>query len=82
METEDIGLRVKVGAVFEKCGIIPKWFVWNGKKIDISNVTHSWKGREGEAVIIYFSAAGEKNLYELSFNQKTLEWRLEKVCLD
>ena len=74
-----IGQRVKTGAVFENEFITPKWFKWMDKKYDIKSVSMRWKSFHGSEVITHFSVTDGKNLYELSFNQKTLEWLLQKV---
>jgi hypothetical protein len=71
--------RIKVGAVFEDELITPKWFKWMDKKYDLKNVSMRWKSFSGSAVIIHFSTTDGKNLYELRFNQKSLEWTLDKI---
>lgn len=79
MNVTEINQRIKVGAVFEGELISPKWFKWMDKKYDIRSVSMRWKSFSGNAVIINFSLTDGKNLYEISFNQKTMEWVLQKV---
>ncbi|MCE5301203.1 MAG: hypothetical protein LLG37_10090 [Spirochaetia bacterium] len=79
-----IGEKVKAGAVFNKAGVTPRWFKWNNRKIDVTEVTYTWKSVEGAAAVLHFSVTGVSSegsgaMYEVSFNQKTLEWVLEKV---
>jgi len=78
----DIQEQVRVAAVFDRNRIKPRWFIWNGRKHNIQQITYRWKDREGEAPLIYFSVSDGQTLYELSFNQKTLNWRLEKVYVE
>jgi len=82
MSTEKIGEPIDVGAVFGKNKIRPKWFVWNGRKIDIGEVTYTWKAREGDSIIRYFAVTGGATSFELSLNQKTMCWTLEKTNVE
>ena len=70
---------IDVGAVFGKTRIKPKWFIWNGNKRDIKEVTYTWRAREGEAEVIHFSVTDGATVFELTFNQKTLRWTLENT---
>jgi hypothetical protein len=82
MDTEKISEPIDVGAVFGKNKIKPKWFVWQNRKYDIKEVTCAWKAREGEAVVQYFAVTNGATSFEISLNQKTMSWRLEKTILD
>lgn len=81
MDTETIEESVEVGAIFGKNKIKPKWFIWNGRKVDIKELTYAWKAREGEAVIQYFAVTDGATSYELSLNQKTMSWTLQKTAI-
>ena len=71
---------VKVGVVFDEGKkIIPKWFIWNGRKHDIARVTFTWKLQEGRNVLHHFAVTDETNLYELCYNTAELSWRLMAV---
>ena len=74
-----INKLIMVGAIFGKNGIIPKWFIHDNKRRDIKKVTYTWKSNTGESVIIQFSVSDGATLYEIGFNQKTVQWSLEKV---
>jgi hypothetical protein len=79
MGVTEVREKIKAGVVFGKGVPQPKWFMWKGKRIDVKEVTYTWNTMEGEAVLLHFAAAAETGTYELSFNQKTLEWILEKT---
>ena len=84
MRSEEIGEVVDVGAVFRR-GQKPKprWFVWSNRRHDVKTVEMAWKGKEGEAPLLFFSVTDTAgSVFELRFNQKTTEWRLEKVFLE
>lgn len=82
MDTEKINESIDVGAVFGKNKIRPRWFVWNGRKIDVKEVTYAWKAREGDAVILYFAVTDGATSFELSLNQKTMQWFLCKTAIE
>ena len=82
MQVNEVCERIKVGVVFEGSSIIPKWFYWGRKKHDITGVEHTWRSKEGETSLIFFSVTDGCNVYEIRFNLKTTEWRLEKVYME
>ena len=82
MDTEKINESIEVGAVFGKSRIKPKWFIWNGRKIEIKEVTYAWMGREGDAIIQYFAVTNGATSFELSLNQKTMRWTLCKTVIE
>jgi hypothetical protein len=80
MSTTEIKEKIKVGAVFAGGDAVPKWFMWKKKKIEITEVTFTWRTAEGTSVLIHYSVAAEGGLYELSYNQRTMEWTLENTA--
>ena len=74
-----INEKIKVGAVFSKNRVEPKWFKWRDRKIEVSKINFMWNTAEGNAMLLHFSATGSGGYYELVFNQKSLEWTLEKT---
>ncbi|MBI2118455.1 MAG: hypothetical protein HYT97_02380 [Elusimicrobia bacterium] len=82
MQVNEVNEKIKVGVVFDSAQIIPKWFFWGNKKYDIFKVEHTWKTKQGETPLIFFAVSDNCNLYELKLNQKTLEWRLERVYIE
>ena len=69
--------KLKVGAVFKDGNIFPKWFQYHSKKIIVEEITYSWKRKNGENNLIYFSVSDGANLYALSFQPDNLLWNLE-----
>jgi len=71
---------IKVGVVFDEGKkIIPKWFIWNGRKHTIERVTFTWKVQEGRNVLHHFAVTDRTNLYELCYNTAEPSWRLMAV---
>ena len=81
MENFIVNEYINVGAVFADA-VKPKWFIWNKRKYMIEKVTYTWLNKQGEAMIMHFTVSSLKNIYEISFNQKTLKWKLESVGMD
>lgn len=70
---------IKVGAVFKGDKIIPKWFVWKGRKYEIKEINYYWKERQGIEDLHCFSVTDGVNNYELSFNSKRVVWKLNEI---
>jgi hypothetical protein len=79
MSVTVINEKIKVGAVFHKNRVEPRWFKWRDRKIEIIKTNFMWNTAEGAAMLLHFSVAGDCGYYELVFNQKNLEWTLEKT---
>lgn len=77
MSTTEIKERVKVGVVFAGGEAVPKWFMWKKEQINVKEVTFTWRTVEGSSVLVHYSVAAVSGLYELSYNQKTMDWTLE-----
>ncbi len=77
MTTTKIGSRIKACAVFEAGSVKPAWFEWDKKKIIVKETTFFWKTKEGDAVVMHFSVTDGATYFELSFDQQSLEWKLE-----
>ncbi len=78
METE-ICEPVRVGAVFDRGVVSPRWFLWGGRRYPLQKVTMRWQTCEGAETILHLGVTDGTNLFELTFNQKTLAWKLASV---
>lgn len=78
MDNVIIDERIDVGAVFRKDLVTPRWFVWNGRKHDIKEVTYIWEDTLGDARLMRFAVSDGATLFEISLNRRSLEWRLEQ----
>ncbi len=75
----EIGEPVSVGVVFRHGKVHPRWFVWRGKRIAVSEVTFRWEDEQGESRHYHFSASDGVNLYELRLDAQTMNWHLDRV---
>ena len=82
MVVNEVNERIKVAAVFDGPKVTPKWFFWGRIKHKIERVEHTWRSREGETPLLFFSVTDGFNVYEIRLDQKKLEWVLEKVYME
>jgi len=65
--------------VFFKGGkAYPQSFAWNNKEYAVKKINYSWEEREGQARITYFSVDTGTNLYQISFNNTSFRWQIDK----
>ena len=75
----NIDAIIKVGAVFKGSNLIPKWFIWEGRKYNIKSVDYLWSDRQGQEKIMRFSVSDGSNTFELAYNTARMSWSLDKV---
>jgi hypothetical protein len=71
--------RIEVLAYFKHAKIYPKSFTWNNKEYRIENITYSWQERIGQALISYFSVFCAGQTYQISFDNFTFRWQIDKI---
>jgi|GEM_PF-219497 len=71
--------RIEVLSWFRNGRISPRAFIWNKKFYRVKEITYRWQERLGQAVISYFSVRTSANLYQISFNNTSYSWRIDKV---
>ena len=78
MSTE-IHEPIKAGVVFDRSLVKPAWFIWNGRRREVREVTQRWQTTDGAATILHLGVTDGANVFELTFNQQTLAWHLASV---
>jgi hypothetical protein len=71
--------KITVLALFKNGKIYPRAFVLNKKEYKINAINYSWKERRGQEIINYFSVKCSPDLYQISFNNTTYGWQLDKI---
>ncbi len=71
--------KIEVIAYFKGGKIYPRLFFWKNKKYKIKSITYNWQERQGEALINYFSVNTGSDLYQISFNNRSYGWRIDKL---
>ena len=79
-----VGDPVRVAVIFDKgaggvAGLRPVKFSWRLRDLSIKEITYTWETREGTAKIAHFSVTDGESLYELAYNQSTMQWTLENI---
>ncbi len=79
-----IGDPVRVAVIFDRGaggieGLRPVKFSWRSRDFTIEEITYSWETREGAMKIAHFSVTDGTGLYELAYNQSTMQWTLENI---
>ena len=76
---EALDALIEVTAHFKHGKIYPQRFLWNQKEYPVDRITYNWQERQGQALISYFSVASAEELYQISFNNTSFGWRLDKI---
>jgi len=77
--TEELNDRIDVLAWFRRGKIYPKAIAWKEKLYPIQKITYNWQERCGAEMINYFSVDTGCGLYQISFNNTTYGWKLDKI---
>lgn len=76
---EALNERIDVLAHFKHARIFPKSFTWHDKEYIIETITYNWQERVGQALINYFSVICAGQLYQISFDNSTFRWQIDKL---
>ncbi|MCX8110151.1 MAG: hypothetical protein N3D15_02750 [Syntrophorhabdaceae bacterium] len=75
-----VGEHVKVLATFDPgYKIRPVKFRWSGRTIRVTEITYTWRSKEGRKDIYHFALTDGSALYELTYDAESLLWRLENL---
>ncbi|MDD4899207.1 MAG: hypothetical protein PHG68_01240 [Candidatus Omnitrophica bacterium] len=70
---------INVLAEFQHTKIYPRAFTWKNKDYKIDKITYQWQERCGREIINYFSVDTGASIYQLSFNNTSCVWKLDKI---
>jgi hypothetical protein len=76
---EALNERIEVLALFKNARIFPQSFIWNNKEYQIQTITYNWQERLGQAQVNYFSVLSAGQMYQISFNNSTFRWQIDKL---
>ena len=71
--------RIDVLVFFKHAKIYPKSFTWKNKEYLIEKITYNWQERIGQALINYFSVLSADSMYQISFDNSTFRWQIDKL---
>lgn len=76
---EFLDQRIDCLALFKSGKIYPQKFTWRNLDYEIKTINYNWQERRGQEVINYFSVSTGTDAYQISFNNTSFGWRLDKV---
>jgi len=76
---EILDVPIEVKAEFKGGRVFPLSFTLSNKKYPIERITYNWQVHQGQAVVHYFAVISAEVIYQISFNNTSLGWRLEKI---
>jgi hypothetical protein len=80
---QEINQPVEAMVVFEKGRMIPVRFRWNGRVIKVAKLTGWWRTNEGKFRIRHYSVMDQNAQFcQLSYNERTTEWFLDKIWVE
>lgn len=78
-DPEILNERIDVLAYFKHAKIFPRIFTWNNKEYHVEAITYNWQEHLGQALINYFSVNCAGQMYQISFNNTTFRWQIDKI---
>ncbi len=78
-DPELLNEKIQVLAFFSGSKIYPRMFIWNDKIYKVKNITYNWQERQGRETINYFSVNTGFDLYQISFNNTSYCWKIDKI---
>ena len=78
-DPEILNERIDVLVYFKHAKIFPRIFTWNNKEYHVEAITYNWQEHLGQALINYFSVNCAGQMYQISFNNTTFRWQIDKI---
>ena len=82
MQIETLDEPIEVDVRFGPRGMRPLWFVWQGTRRTVRQVTSAWQEHDGLLIHRCFSVTDGEACYELRFDVRALRWSLKKIAFD
>ncbi|MCX5710516.1 MAG: hypothetical protein NT060_00865 [Candidatus Omnitrophica bacterium] len=76
---EFLNQRIDCLVLFKSGKIYPQRFTCHNKEYEIKTINYNWQERRGQEVINFFSVSTGTDAYQISFNNTSFGWRLDKV---
>jgi len=71
--------KIQVLAFFSASKIYPRMFIWNNKIYKIKSITYNWQEHTGKETTNCFSVNTGLDLYQISFNNTSYSWKIDKI---
>jgi len=76
---EELNEKIDCFVLFKSGKMIPQRIFWNNKEYEIKSVSYYWQEHRGRELLHYFSVNTGSNLYQISFNNTSLRWQIDKI---
>jgi hypothetical protein len=73
-------LRNDKGTVFPHHRLKPRSFLWRNREYYVEEITYVWREAIGDALVYHFAVTQGDNVFELCFNNSTMDWVLANVA--
>ena len=81
LDPGEMNEKIEVLAYFKGSSIFPRAFIRNNKVHRIKKITYNWQERRGREVMNFFSVDTGTCLYQISFNNTTYRWQIDKIMV-
>lgn len=71
--------KIDVLVLFKTGKAYPQSFNWNNKTYHVQRLNYNWQEHSGAQTISYFAVVCGSDTYQISFNNASFGWRLEKI---
>ncbi len=78
-DPQNLNEKIEVLVLFKAGKIYPRVFFWKQNKYRVRNITYNWQERRGQEIVNFFSVSTGNDLYQISFNNTALSWRIDKI---
>lgn len=78
-DPDELNEKIWVSALFRGGKILPRYFIWKNRLHRVKEITYSWQERTGRNLLSIFSVSTPQGLYQISFSQEFLSWKLNKA---
>jgi hypothetical protein len=78
-DPQELNEHIVALAWFRNGKIQPRLFIWKNKKYKIKRINYAWQERRGQETINCFSIDTGSDLYQISFNNISYSWHLDRL---
>ncbi|MBU1636296.1 hypothetical protein KKC97_01350 [bacterium] len=83
MFIEEIVEPIEVIALFRQGKLSPLKFRWREQVYRVTRINGAWNRNEGQNRLFHYAVMSDNtDIYELSYNECSQSWRIEKVSLN
>ena len=70
---------IAVNCLFANGRVMPRYFIWRDRLYRVKKINFFWQERQGRVVLNYFSLGTNSGIYQISFSNDTLSWKMNKI---